>query len=360
MAKLRVGIIGVGGSVAALHHEACRQLESIDIVAGADIDRTALEAVSHQWGIKGYISYEEMLGEERLDIACICVPARYHKEVAARVAEKKVHILIEKPLATSLEEGQAIIDSCDRNGVKLYYGASYRTLSANIKAREMIRNGDLGEISMVMETVIGGNGLESYAECGPQHYPPGTPGGCGMGIMDHGIHLIDLFCWYLDTEVHSVFGRGNISGEAPVSEHMTVTFKNGTVAHLLANTISYSTQLPSEGTISWGGSWDPAGNFTSKPGWASHPANFQVYGSKGALKVCPYAEQLTFFSGGGITPIYLEHRPMPANFATQMASFADSIVHEKPPAVTGDDGMRSLKIVLAAYESAEKQRLIFL
>jgi predicted dehydrogenase len=188
------------------------------------------------------------------------------REVAERVAQYKVHILIEKPLATTLEDGQAIIDRCRQEGVKLYYGASYRTLTANIKAREMIRNGELGEISMALELVVGDGGLDSYKEMGPHHYRPGTPGGCGMGIVDHG--------------------------------------------------------------------------------------------SKGALKVYPYAEQLVYFAKDTVKPVRLEQRPMPGNFTLQMDSFVDSILKDREPAVTGKDGMKALKIILAAYESAEKQQLI--
>lgn len=358
MGKLRVGIIGAGGGVAAVHFQAYQGLACIDVVAGAELNPSALADVTAKWGVKGYLDFEEMLEAERLDIVCICVPARYHREVAEKVANYKVHILIEKPLATTLADGQAILDKCERQGVKLYYGASYRTLTANIKARQMIRNGDLGEVSMAMETVIGGEGLDSYKECGPHHYAPGTPGGCGMGIVDHGIHLIDLFCWFLDTEVDTVFGRGNISGAAPASEHVTATFKNGAVAHLIANTISFSAKLPSEGIFRWGGSWDPEGNLSLEPGWASNPASYQIQGSKGALKVYPYAEQLIYFAKDTVKPIRLEQRPMPGNFTLQMESFVDSIVNDRPPVVTGEDGMTALRIILAAYESAEKQQLI--
>ena len=119
MRKLRVGIIGAGGGVAGVHFQAYKGLDSIDVVAGAELNKAALARVTEQWGVKGYTDLEEMLKAERLDIACICVPARYHREVAEKVAQYKVHILIEKPLATTLEDGQAINDSCRQKGVQL-------------------------------------------------------------------------------------------------------------------------------------------------------------------------------------------------------------------------------------------------
>lgn len=356
--KLRVGIVGAGGSVADVHFHAYRTLPSIEVVASAELNADALARVVEKWGVAGYADLEEMLEKEALDIACICVPARYHRAVAEQIAAHKVHILVEKPLATSIEDGQAILDVCALQGVKLYYGASYRSLTANMKAREMIQRGDLGEVSMAMEVVIGGSGLASYTECGPHHYAPGTPGGCGMGIMDHGIHLIDLFSWFLGAEVETVFGRGNISGAHPASEHVTMTYSNGAVAHLIANTISFPTLLPTEGIARWGGSWDSQNVLTLAPGWSEHPVNYQIYGSKGALRIYPYAEQLMFFGKDGLVPVRLDHHPMPQNFALQMQSFVDSIRDGREPAVTGQDGLNALKIILAAYESAAQQRLI--
>lgn len=358
MQKLRVGIIGAGGSVANVHFHAYKVLSCIEIVAAAENNPAALERVNRKWGVKGYLNFEDMLAKEALDIVCICVPARHHHMVAVRAAEYKVHILIEKPLAVTLEECQSIIDACARNNVNLYYGASYRTLSANVKAREMILSGVLGEVSMAIEIVVGGRGRDKYAECGPHHYPPGTPGGCGMGIIDHGVHLIDLFSWFLESEVETVYGRGNISGEPPASEHLTATYKNGAVAHLIANTISFPTLLPSEGIVGWGGSWDAKGDLVLDPGWSTHPVNYQIYGSTGALRVYPYAEHLFLFTEGKLTPVHLEHRPMPGNFAAQMESFVECIRRDIEPAVTGQDGLNALKMILAAYDSATTNQLI--
>ena len=358
MTRLRVGIVGAAGQVAAVHAQAYRELECIDLVAGADVDAPALAAAAARWGFNPYPAVEEMLQAERLDIACVCVPARYHREVAEKVAAMGVHVLMEKPLATSLADGQAILDACARAGVKLYYGASYRALTANSRAREMIRNGELGDVSMALELVAMGQGLDGYRECGPTHYAPGTPGGCGLGIMDHGIHLVDLFCWFLDDEVDSVFGRGNLSGEAPASEHATITFRSGAVVHLIANTISFAAQLPAEGVLRWGGSWNASGELSLEPGWADNPLCYQVHGSRGAIKVFPYAEQLVYFARDTIKPVRLDHHPMPGNFALQMRSFVDSVVNDRPPAVGGADGLRALKIILAAYESAATQQVV--
>jgi len=169
--------------------------------------------------------------------------------------------------------------------------------------------------------------------------------------MDHGIHLVDLFNWIIDSKVESVFGRGNISGEKPMSEHMTICYENGAVAHLVSNTITYATSLPGDGIFSWGGSWSSDGSLNVEPHWSEVPASYQILGSKGSLRVFPYAEKLYFFSEAGVKPIELDMRPMPGNFSLQMESFVNSIILKRPLEVDAEDALKALQLVLAAYKS---------
>jgi len=91
-----------------------------------------------------------------------------------------------------------MISACRESGVQLCYGASYRYLPALIAAREIILSGQLGEILLLRESCIGGSGSQNRQTLGPHHFPPGGPGGSSMGLIDHGIHLIDTFSWLMD------------------------------------------------------------------------------------------------------------------------------------------------------------------
>ena len=357
MNRLRVDV-GVCGGVASVHLAAYQGLESIEVVAGADVSEDGLTEVRQKWGIRTYSNLEQMLDSERLDIACVCVPARYHREVTETVASRGVHVLIEKPLAVTIEDAEAIIEVCNAAGVKLYYGSTYRGLTAVRKAREIIQAGGIGEVSLCTEFAIGGSGFDNFEDMGPHHYPLGGPGGHGMGIVDHGIHLVDIFSWLLGSEVNSVYGRGNISGASPASEYLVMNFANGAVGQLIANGISFPASLPGEGIFSWGGSWSADGELIMQGGWDSHPGSFQVYGSTGSLNVFYYAEQLFQIDASGTTPIRLDSRPMPGNFALQMESFAQSVSNDLPPEVPGEVGLAALRVLLAAYQSHRSGRLV--
>jgi predicted dehydrogenase len=356
MENFRVGLIGLGG-VAEAHLAAYRQVQDVQVVAGAELQKDRLDQMADKWGFRGYPDFEEMLDKERLNIVCILTPPRTHRELVERVAPRGVSILCEKPLATTVQDAAAIVEICETSGVKLCYGASYRFLPACRKAKEMIDQGRLGRIALLLEMYIGGEGAEHYRDLGPSHYPAGGPGGGGMGLVDHGIHLVDLFSWFADCTVRYVTGRGNYSGRPPGTEYLTMVFDSGAVGHLIYSEATYSSDLPNEGVFSLGGAWDIHG-LQSGGGWSAHPGNIRVHGEEGALRVFHYANKLYFSGREKLEEIPLINRPMPGNFAMQMESLVARLKEGREPEVTGSDGLRALQVVLAAYESFESRRIV--
>jgi predicted dehydrogenase len=357
MRKLRVGLIGLGG-VAEPHLEGYRQVDQIEVTAAAELVEDRRHQMTSRWGLEGYRDYEEMLERENLDLVCVLTPARTHREITERVAAAGVHVLCEKPLALSAEDATAMISSCQAAGVKLCYGASYRFLPACRKAKEMIAQGMLGEITLLIETCIGGQGFEHYRDLGERHYPLGGPGGGGMGLVDHGIHLIDLFRWFTGSDVEYVSGRGNYSGQAPVTEYLTMLFGNGAVGQLIYNEATFSSGMPAEGMFSWGWSWDIGGNLRPGGSWDPDPGSIRVHGENGALRIYHYGNKLFLSNREECQEISLLHRPMPGNFAMQMESFAERIHRDEDAEVTGFDGLAALRVLLAAYESQETRSLV--
>lgn len=357
MDRLRVGLVGLGG-VAEAHLEGYRQVESIEVVAGSDILPERLEKIAQKWRLRGYADYHEMLARENLDIACVLTPARFHREVTEKVAEAGVHVLCEKPLAVTLEDARAMIAACEAKGVELCYGATWRFLPACRKAKEIIGSGRLGRIMLLLEIYIGGRGFDRFRDAGPMHYPPGGPGGGGMGLVDHGIHLIDMFMWLTGSPVQAVFGRGNISGQPPASEYLTMILRDGAVGQLVYNEATFPCEMPYEGIFSWGGSWDINYNMTLGGGWDAQPQNFRVYGTKGGLRVFHYANKLFLCEEARQEQIRVLDRPMPGNFALQMESFAEAIRQKKRPEATGRDGLLALEVALGAYKSFENRCLV--
>lgn len=348
--KLRVGIIGLG-SVGELHLTAYQALlEEIEIVAASELDTLRLQHFASHSGFRPYADYLRMLEVEKLDLACVLTPAATHAEITVACARAGLHVLCEKPLAITLEAAQGMITACQKADVRLCYGASYRFLPAIRSARDLILAGAIGDVLLLREQVVTGAGPESHRFMGFAHYPEGGPGGSGMGLVDHGIHLIDTFSWLMDSDIESVFGRGDIAGKNPATEYMLMNFSNGAVGQLVYNDGTFATDLPHEGIFSRGGGWGGKG-YVPPGRWATSPGCIHVHGTKGALRIFHYANALFLVTRSGIEEVSLAGRASPAHFASQLKTFVGNIRENQSPEVPGEVGLTALKVLLHAYES---------
>ena len=346
---LKIGIIGLGG-VSEAHLSAYPEVPAVEVVAAAEPRRERLEEMSTLHGFRGYSDYRDMLETESLDIVCVLVPVNLHREVTVACAEAGVHVFCEKPIAITLADAQQMVSVCGQRGVKFFYGASYRFLPAVQKARELIAAGAIGDVLLLTESILGGSGPDGFLPMGTIHYPEGGPGGSGLGLVDHGVHMIDLFPWLTGSEIVSISGRGNISGETPSTEHVNMILSNGAMGQLLYNDGTFDTDLPAEGIFSHGAAWNIDG-YEPADSWHAHPGCIRVYGTEGSLRIFHYANHLFFRDREGLRQVKLADRPPPAQFALQMESFAASVREGRPPEVTGQDGINALRALLAVYES---------
>jgi predicted dehydrogenase len=354
--KLRVGLIGLGG-VGRVHLQAYRTVAGIDVVAVADPDATARAAAAALSKARIYSDHIELLHQEDLDLACILTPAASHEAVALSCAEAGVHALCEKPLTLSNASAERMISAFRKRRLHLFYGASYRYLPAVRRARELIAEGAVGEVILMREQIIAGTGRDGCRPLGPAHYPDGGPGGTPMGLVDHGVHLIDTFRWLTGQEIVSVYGRGNISGEQLSPEFMHMTFDGGAVGYLVYEEGTYPTDLPGEGQFSWGEGWDSSG-YRPAGRWHAQPGCIHVHGSRGALRIFHYANTLYLTDAAGTTQIGLHNGAAPGHFAAQMEAVAASLRKGEDPEVGGGEGLIDLQALLAVYESQKSGRRI--
>lgn len=348
--RLRVGFVGFG-AVARIHLQAYREVQGVAVASVADTDPACLKDV-HALGVRGYATLSEMLAVESLDIACVLTPPASHADIIEQCAAAKVHVLCEKPLALAVESCKRAIEACRFNGVRLCYGASYRYLPALVVAREIVLRGDIGDVIILREYAVGRTASAKRATLGFSHYPQGGPGGSGMGLCDHGIHLIDAFPWLIDSHTTRVWGRGNISGEPQGPEFAHLEYANGAMGQLLYEDGTFTTALPGEGLFAWGGGWSLAdqGGDTAVPGsWQPDPGCIHVHGTRGSLRVFHYANKLFHRSEVGVREVRVPDRPIPSNFAMQLEAFVEAIRTGAPTPVPGEVGLEACRTLLGIY-----------
>jgi len=144
--KIQVGIIGTG-FIGPAHIESLRRLPNIEVVALADIDQETADQKARQLGVpKAYENYKELLKLDSIESVHICTPNFLHFSMVKKAIEAGKHVVCEKPLAVSLEEGKELVNLAEDKGVAnaVHFNIRYYPLVQNL--RQLIKTGKLGQI----------------------------------------------------------------------------------------------------------------------------------------------------------------------------------------------------------------------
>lgn len=151
---LRAAVIGVG-SMGRNHARVYAAMDGVELVAVCDADGPMAARVGAMYRCNAYESIGAMLAGERLDLISIVVPTRYHFAAASEVIDHGVHVLIEKPIATTPEEGWALVEAARRSGVTLTVGHVERFNPAIIALKEQIADHELGNVFQIAARRVG-------------------------------------------------------------------------------------------------------------------------------------------------------------------------------------------------------------
>src|SRR5262245_60948687 len=141
----RVALVGLG-AMGRNHLRVLNELESADLVAVCDQDADAVAHVRHKHSVAGYTSLAELLDREQIDAVVVAVPTRYHKDAGLAVLERGLHVFIEKPIATDLDEGRALVSAARRAGRVLAVGHVERFNPAVRELQTRVAAGELGRL----------------------------------------------------------------------------------------------------------------------------------------------------------------------------------------------------------------------
>lgn len=346
---LRVGIAG-GGAIFRNHLEAYRALEGVDVVGLCDIDADRAAEVAAQYQVPhSFGSVAELLGwrgedGRGIDILSVCTPHPTHEAVVTEAAAAGVHVLCEKPIAIDVAAAERMVAACREAGVTFGVLFQRRFWPAAQRIRAAIDDGTLGQPILGHCSVLLHRESEYYSAT-PWR---GTWDADGGGVlMTQGIHYIDLLQWFMG-EVVEVSGHAAtfIHGEHMETEDSavaTLRFASGALATLQASTAV----TPSLGVqVRVTGSTGASAQLTEFPEGTDGRVDIWAYGdSVGATEtwpaaLLPNADLATI--NGALIPWH----------QAQVADFVDAVRTGRTPAVTGEEATKSLRILLAVYESS--------
>ena len=151
---VRVGVIGLG-NMGKHHARNYFNIENVELVAVCDLNTELADLTAKKFSCKAYYDYKKMLEDEQIDAVSIAVPTSFHKEVSIYCIEKKIDVLIEKPIAACVEDAKEIILKAQENGVILQVGHVERFNPAVQKLKEIILQGRLGEVTSIIARRVG-------------------------------------------------------------------------------------------------------------------------------------------------------------------------------------------------------------
>jgi predicted dehydrogenase len=202
---VKYGIIGCGAIAQRRHIPECVANPASKLVALADPNQERVEELATKYGAKGYTDYREMLKSADIDAVVVAGPNSLHASQSIEALSAGKHVLCEKPMATTREDAKAMIEAAKRNGKYLMIGLNQRLMPPHIKAKKILKSGDLGNV-LSFRTAFKHPGPEGWSvDAGKSWFF--KKGQAFMGVTgDLGVHKADLLRWLLGQEFTEVAG----------------------------------------------------------------------------------------------------------------------------------------------------------
>ncbi|MGB7962970.1 MAG: Gfo/Idh/MocA family oxidoreductase [Propionicimonas sp.] len=189
----RAAIVGCG-DVSVVHAEAIEAIGTIELVGVCDTDPDRLESASVDFGAAGYDDLGRMLDEARPDVVHVATPHHQHVQVTIDCLEAGIHVIQEKPIAHTLEEGQRLVDAARAATAKVGICFQNRYNVSSEQARRIIDSGLLGEIRGAYASVVWARTADYYLSRSWR----GTFAESGGGLLiNQAIHTLDLVQWLM-------------------------------------------------------------------------------------------------------------------------------------------------------------------
>lgn len=339
---LRFCLLGCG-RIAKRHSDLLGQnvIEGAQLAAVCDIKPEKARQIGEQFGVPWFTDMHEMMVQIRPDVVSILTESGNHARHTIELAPYGAHLVVEKPMALTLEDADAMISACDQAGIKLFVVKQNRFNVPVVKLREALEAGRFGKLVL---------GTVRVRWCRPQSYYDqddwrGTWAQDGGILTNQASHHIDLLEWMMGdvVEVSAMSATRLVDIEAEDTAAVILTFKNGAIGIIEATGGARPKDL--EGSIS-------------------------ILGERGSVVIGGFAvNQLQTWQfvdaqeeDDSVIQSYSVNPPNVYGFGHQAyyEHVVDVVANGGPQLVDGIQGRRSLELISAIYESIETQRTVSL
>lgn len=343
------GIIGCGGIAKRRMIPALPECKSSRLVAVMDVSTAAVDEVVELTGARGYATEAELLADPDVQAVYIATPVHLHRPQVLEAAAAGKHVLVEKPIGKTVAESEEMIAACKSAGIFLTEGYMMKFHALNVKAHEMVKAGEIGDVVFA----------RAQLSC---WYPP-IPGawrqdpklGGGGALIDMATHCYDLLQYVIGSRIVEVFAFcDTLTHDYPVEDSSTTLLKFANGAHGVVDA------------------------FYNVPDCAGQD-RLEVYGPKGSIQAegtigqAPTGKMVAYLSDDAkgydpqqskasldVSVREIDYTPVNM-YAAELDYLSGCIEARTPPAIsTGEDGLHIMRVTEAAYESARTGRKIVL
>lgn len=321
--RLRLGIVGAG-AVARDYLAVLAGQEELAVAGVADPDAAARACAAQSSGAPTFASAAEMLREVRPDAALVLTPPAAHEANCHELLSRGVHVLCEKPIATSAAAAQRMFHTASRAGVALMMASKFRYVPDVVEAQRLVASGALGDV------VLYDNAFCSRIDMSKRWNADVAVSGGGV-LIDNGSHAVDVARCLLGPLVRVLAHFGRRTSPVRVEDTVRILVES---ASAVVGAIDLSW------TIDKGSDW-----------------YVNLQGTRGTLQL-GWRQSRCRLAGDGEWRAFGSGYDKRAAFASQLRNFAGVVAGREKPVVTAEDAVESARTIEAAYRSARVARWV--
>jgi UDP-N-acetylglucosamine 3-dehydrogenase len=312
MKKLGVAVIGAG-FWGKNHARVYKELESTELVAVCDRDILRAKAVANQLGVKAYSNSSRMLQNEEVEAVSVCTWSTSLAKEALKALRAGKHVLVEKPMATTTKQAKKLVLTAEENGLHFTVGFLMRFIPGLRHIREAVEDKKIGELVCATAKRVS--------------QWPERIGDVGV-VKDTAIHDIDVMRFVFGEDPIAVYAKAGCMTHRRFEDYAMImlTFADGKSAFIESNWLTpYKTRM------------------------------LTVTGSDAIMRLDYVTQDLWIEAANqNVQPKFPWQEPLKA----ELQHFANCIVKKEKPLVTGEDGVKALRIAIAALRSSAKNSAI--
>jgi len=339
---LNFALVGCG-RIAKRHSEllGLNQIDNARLVSVCDIEYSKAKVIGERFNVSSYKDFDEMMENENIDVVAVLTPSGLHANHVVSLSKYGKDIMVEKPMALTLDDADAMIEACDRNGCRLFIIKQNRFNVPVVKLRDAHQSGRFGKL--VLGTVrVRWARHQSYYD---QDTWRGTWAMDGGVLTNQASHHVDMLEWIMG-DVESVFARATtalVDIEAEDTAVVTLKFKNGSLGIIEATTATRPRDL--EGSISILGENGSV-----------------VIGGFAVNEMQSWAFEESKDGDDKVLEKYSVNPPNVYGFGHQAyyEHVVDCVLNNGHNLVDGLQGRKSIELISAIYESIETGKEVFL